>query len=63
MSDAPRKALLHQELSSQIISAFYEVYNTMVRGLLEGCYQNALYVELQDRGVPVDREVPFGVRY
>lgn len=63
MSDAPRKPLLHQELSSQIISAFYEVYNTMVRGLLEGCYQNALYVELQERGIPVDREVPFGVRY
>lgn len=63
MSDAPRKALLHQELSSQIISAFYEVYNTMVRGLLEGCYQNALYIELLERGVPVDREVPFSVRY
>ena len=65
MSDAEtdRKRLLHQELSSQIISAFYEVYNTMVRGLLEGCYQNALYVELQERGIPVDREVPFGVRY
>lgn len=63
MSDAPQHTLLHQELSSQIISAFYEVYNTMVRGLLEGCYQNALYVELQERGIPVDREVPFGVRY
>jgi GxxExxY protein len=63
MRDAPRKVLLHQELSSQIISAFFEVYNTMVRGLLEGCYQNALYIELQERGVPVDREVPFGVRY
>ena len=62
-ADAEQKRLLHQELSSQIISAFYEVYNTMVRGLLEGCYQNALYVELQERGIPVDREVPFGVRY
>jgi GxxExxY protein len=65
MSEAEtiRKRLLHQELSSQIISAFYEVYNTMIRGLLEGCYQNALYVELQERGIPVDREVPFGVCY
>jgi GxxExxY protein len=62
-ADAEQKRLLHQELSSQIISAFYQVYNTMVRGLLEGCYQNALYVELQERGIPVDREVPFGVRY
>lgn len=62
-ADAEQKRLLHQELSSQIISAFYQVYNTMVRGLLEGCYQNALYIELQERGIPVDREVPFGVRY
>ena len=62
-AETERKRLLHQELSSQIISAFYQVYNTMVRGLLEGCYQNALYIELQERGIPVEREVPFGVRY
>lgn len=62
-ADAEQQRLLHQELSSQIISAFYQVYNTMVRGLLEGCYQNALYIELQERGIPVEREVPFGVRY
>jgi len=61
--ETERNRLVHQALSGQIISAFYEVYNTMVRGLVEGCYQNALYVELQERGIPVDREVPFGVRY
>ncbi len=59
----PPTRLLHRELSSQIIGAFYEVYNTMVRGLLEGCYQNALYIELRERGLSVEREVPFDVQY
>ncbi len=63
MSDRQRSYLLHHELSSQIIRAFYDAYNGMVRGLLEGCYQNALYIELKLRGIPVEREVPFDVRY
>ena len=40
-AETERKRLVHQALSGQIISAFYEVYNTMVRGRLEGCYRNA----------------------
>ncbi len=63
MSDRQRSELLHHELSNQIIRAFYDAYNGMVRGLLEGCYQNALYIELRLRGIPVEREVPFDVRY
>ena len=63
MREPQRQDLLHHELSRQIIRAFYDVYNGLVRGLLEGCYQNALYVELQLRGIPVEREVPFDVRY
>lgn len=63
MREPLRTALVHHELSDCIIKAFYDVYNTLVRGLLESCYQNALYVELQLRGIPVEREVPFDVRY
>lgn len=63
MSDRQRSGLLHHELSNHIIRAFYDTYNGMVRGLLEGCYQNALYIELKLRGIPVEREVPFDVRY
>ena len=61
--ESQRKPLLHQELSNQIIRAFYDVYNTLVRGLHEVCYQNALHVELQLRGIPVEQEVPFAVVY
>ncbi len=63
MVDHIRNPLAHRELTGQIISAFYDVYNGMVRGLLESCYQNALYVELQKRGIDVEREVSFDVRY
>ena len=34
----------HKELTSQIIKAFYDVYNTLGYGLLEKVYQNALVV-------------------
>jgi len=37
---------LHQELSSNIISCFYKVYNTLGFGFLEKVYENALLIEL-----------------
>ena len=43
--------MLHEELTAQIISAFYEVHKTLGFGFLEQVYQNALYMELQERGI------------
>ncbi len=34
----------HQELTGQIIKAFYIVYNTLGYGFLEKVYENALFV-------------------
>lgn len=45
--------LLHKELSDQILSAFYEVYNQLGYGFLEKVYQNALFIELKERGLNV----------
>ena len=45
--------LLHEELSDQILSAFYEVYNQLGYGFLEKVYQNALFIELKERGLHV----------
>ena len=45
--------LLHQELSNQILNAFYEVYNRLGYGFLEKVYQNSLFFELRDRGLDV----------
>ena len=40
------------EKTSAIINAFYEVYNELGYGFIENVYQNALYKELQRRGIP-----------
>ena len=39
------------EKTSAIINAFYEVYNELGYGFIENVYQNALYRELQVRGM------------
>ncbi len=37
----------YEELTEQIIKAFYKVYNTLGYGFLEKVYENALAIELQ----------------
>ncbi len=37
--------LLHEEVTDEIIAAFYSVYNGLGFGFLERVYQNALYYE------------------
>jgi len=55
--------LLHEELTKQILAAFYEVYNELGYGFLERVYQNALYLELQDRGFKVATQQRVNVFY
>jgi GxxExxY protein len=55
--------LLYKELTEQIISAYYEVYNELGFGFLEKCYQNALFYELQDRGFQVEAKRKVRVLY
>ena len=45
--------LLHHELTEVIIKTFYEVYNELGYGFLERVYQNALYLELKNKGLYV----------
>ena len=40
------------EQTGAILEAFYEVYNQLGYGFIENVYQNALYKELQRRGIP-----------
>lgn len=44
-------AYLYQELTDQVIKAFYKVYNTLGFGFLERVYQNALFIELRNLGL------------
>lgn len=46
--------LLHQEVTDEIINAFYLVYNELGYGFLEKVYQNSLYIELISRGFKVE---------
>jgi GxxExxY protein len=46
----------HKELTGEILNAFYEVYNELGYGFLERVYQNALFMELKQRGLNVEAQ-------
>ena len=53
----------HAHLTSQIINAFYHVYNTLGYGFLERVYENALCIELGKRGLHCTAQHPITVHY
>jgi len=55
--------LKHQELTSQIIRVFFEVYNELGSGFLESVYVQALDVALTEAGLSTQREVPLSVTF
>lgn len=46
--------LLHKNLTDAIIKTFFDVYNELGFGFLEKVYQNAMFLELKNRGFKVD---------
>jgi GxxExxY protein len=50
-------------LTERIIGAAITVHKQLGPGMLEGLYQKALGVRLEEVGLPYQREVPFTVRY
>ncbi|WP_116788146.1 GxxExxY protein [Flavobacterium psychrotrophum] len=55
--------MLHEELTGQILKAFYDVYNELGYGFLERVYQNALFHELKLRGLSVEAQRKITVYY
>ncbi len=55
--------MLHQELSSRIIRAFYKVYNTLGYGFLEKVYENAIIVECKMEAITATSQSPIKVFY
>ena len=53
----------HQELSHKIIGAAMDVLNALKPGLDEELYENALGIELRERGHSVDQQKQFPVHY
>ncbi len=46
----------HANLTAEIIEAFYKVYNSLGFGFLERVYENALFIELRNRGLKVEKQ-------
>jgi GxxExxY protein len=57
------KPMKHEEVTKQIIAAFYHVYNALGWGFLEKVYHNALKHELEKRGLKVESQARFEVYY
>ncbi|MBM4285997.1 MAG: GxxExxY protein [Deltaproteobacteria bacterium] len=51
------------DIAREIVDAAYKVHTALGPGLLESVYEAALAHELQKRGLPVNRQVPFPVIY
>jgi GxxExxY protein len=55
--------LIHEELSKKIIGAAIKVHQTLRPGLNEKAYENALAIELRNRGHDVVQRRQFAVLY
>jgi len=55
--------LIHGELVKQIVGAAFEVHNVLGYGFLEKVYENALLVELNQRGLRAEAQKQLKVKY
>jgi GxxExxY protein len=55
--------LIHEKLSEEIIGAAMTVLNELKPGLDEKLYENALVIELRERGHAVNQQKAFKVEY
>ena len=46
-----------------VIGAFYEIYNALGPGFLEKVYENALMIELKERGLRAQHQCPIKVHH
>ena len=53
----------HAEITEEILNAFYKVYNTLGYGFLEKVYENALFYELNKRGLSCVKQKKILVHY
>jgi GxxExxY protein len=58
---ALQSGLKHEELTSKIIGAFFDVYNELGFGFLEDVYEQALAIALFERGMKAERQFPIPV--
>jgi hypothetical protein len=49
-------SMKHIELTEKIIKAFFTVYNTLGYGFFENVYENAMFIELTETGLNVEKQ-------
>ena len=55
--------LIYEELSNKILRAYNNVENCLGKGLAEKVYENAFCIELEEMGIPFERQKPLSVEY
>ena len=55
--------ILYRDESHEIMECAFSVYNNLGSGFLEAIYQEALEVELRDRGIPFESQKEITVYY
>ena len=59
----PKVKMTEEELTYQIRGAIFDVYNSLGPGLLESVYEKALMIELAEKGLRPQNQVPIDVAY
>ena len=52
-----------ERAATVVVDAVWEVYRSLGPGHLESVYENALVIELDERGIPYQRQVGFQLTY
>lgn len=55
--------LIYEELSNNIIKAYYNVLKILGKGLAEKVYENALCIEFDEMNIAYERQKPLPVTY
>jgi GxxExxY protein len=55
--------LLYKDEVYAIVGAAMDVYNELGAGFLESVYQEAMELELGDRGIPYNAQVPLRIKF
>jgi GxxExxY protein len=61
--DADERRSVTDAITESVIGAAYAVANTLGNGFLEKVYENALAIELRQRGVPFEQQKSLQVLY
>lgn len=55
--------MLHEDLTQKILAACFEVAGELGHGFLEGVYERALVIALQEKGLSAETQVPIKVLF